>query len=362
MNTITKVMLSAVVVLLLVFAGVVAYRLVGGVTLDQLASNPAQSLTQALSPAQTLEDALRERTKECSPEMQAAFVEAARRINDSFEDSYFLAMSSARIALTPVVRDMQQLEREMAALETDACAEIVQKDLVAAYGAVTDEIMTFMQDTDASVSVFLLEYDLRDATQQLELYALSPEALTYNLDTAQHSEAIREGESPAPELAYLRDFRALDAHSQCVQVAPIWEQIGQALQATNGQFRLEPIPDLETETAEDANEEVEPCADVAVVANPKLVTVEYQLMGSDTKNAVAESVWATLSGGDSLYIATAKLPYTRTVEMMTGHRAQISGWPTETDSSISCAILVDGKAVAEDVDEDSYANCSVVLE
>lgn len=362
MSTITKVMISVVVVLLLAFVGVVAYRLIGGVTLDQLASNPAQVLTKALSPTLTLQEALSERTKECSPETQAAFVEAARDINDSFEDSYYLAMSAARIALTPVVRDMQQLTRDMAALETDACAKLVQDELVDAYGNVTDEVLAFMQESESSVSTFTLEYDLRNATQHLELYALSPEMLLYDLDVSKRADAIREGKLEEAELDYLKTFNALDAHSQCVQRFALGDYQNQAFIATVDRFRLDPLGDAYTESLEDADEDAEPCAGIPVVANPKRVTVEYQLTESGTQSTTAESVWVMLPEGESFYAETLKLPYTRTVELMTGHRAQISGMAALYDRPISCAILVDGKIVVEEKGEKVYASCSVVLE
>jgi len=362
MRTTTKIMLSVVVVLLLAFVGVIAYRLIGGVGLGQLSSNPAGALTAALSPTRTLEDALRERTKTCSPQTQAAFVKEARRINDSFEDSYYLAMSAARIALTPVVRDMQQLARDMAALETDVCAKAVQDELLEAYGEVTDEVLTFMQDSDAYVSTFLLEYGLREATQHLELYALSPQALLYQLDIAERSDALREGEPVAPQLAYLKEFMTLDAHSQCVQSAQMWDYNMQALQAASRLFRLEPLDDSAAKPTDEAKVDKEPCADVPVVADPKSVTVEYQLTASTAKSTSAESVWIALPEGDEFYAVSVELPYTRTVQLMTGHRAQITGMAADYKRPISCAILADGKSVAEDKDQDTYASCTVVLE
>jgi len=247
-------------------------------------------------------------------------------------------------------------------LETDACSELVQAELREAYNAVIDDVMAFMVDNETAVDTYSLEDGLRDATEHLELYAISPAVLMLDLDTSQRSEAIREGKPMAPELAYLQEFNALDAHTQCVQDPGLWKYQMQAYRAVIDRFRLTSLGDLGIELPEETSEDGDPCADIPTVANPKPVTVEYQLAGSGTQSTAAEYVWITLPAGESFYAETLKLPYTRTVEMMTGHRAQISGSAALDDRPISCAILVDGKIVVEDKEAGSYASCSVVLE
>ncbi|MBW7885843.1 MAG: hypothetical protein H3C34_25065, partial [Caldilineaceae bacterium] len=93
----------------------------------------ATAVVPTPAPVPPFDELLRERAAGCSLAGRDAFVAQAERINNAFEDSYLLALSSPRLALTPVVRDMQVFAREMEELAADPCGVIVRDHLVAAY-------------------------------------------------------------------------------------------------------------------------------------------------------------------------------------------------------------------------------------
>ena len=66
-------------------------------------------------------NAVRERARDCTVEARDVFVKDANRINEVFEDNFVLAGGTSRIALAPIVADMQGATRDLKALPVDVC-------------------------------------------------------------------------------------------------------------------------------------------------------------------------------------------------------------------------------------------------
>lgn len=271
--------------------------------------------------------------------MQAAFVKEATRINDAFEDSYVLALSSPRIALTPVVRDMQQLAREMAELDSDQCGPEVQEAFAEGYGEAIEMMLTFTQDSDATILPLLPELDMRSATTKLEIYRKSVAAVILNQDETAAAEFDKKNEAYPEESAYLQVYSALDARTQCEQAKPYTETTRRARQASSSRFSTRQLP-VDSPSINDAD----PCAEIPIVDDPRTVSVEYRLT-SPVDATIAETVVVVLPDGKKVYLENEPLPYTFSVDGRTGRSARIVASRWKPEGLVTCESWIDGNLV-----------------
>ena len=90
-------------------------------------------------------NAVHKEASECTNESRDEFVIKATQINEIFEDNYALALATSRIALSPIVSEMQSATRELKGLSTDLCGKVVQEKLSSAYEKAIDVLLAFMR-------------------------------------------------------------------------------------------------------------------------------------------------------------------------------------------------------------------------
>lgn len=214
MNMVTKLAIGLVGLLLVVFAGIVAFRLLApAADGDPAQGNALQALVQAAQPF-SLQAALAERTQDCTDGARTAFVAEATRIDDAFEDAYLLALSTSRIALSPIVADMQRREREMRSLAADRCGQIVQQQMADAYAQATAQFLAFMQQKEVGIEMLDLQFDLQKAWRYLAAYRMGLAELMFY-----HDERLPPADAaPADDSQYLARFATLSPRERCQQI------------------------------------------------------------------------------------------------------------------------------------------------
>lgn len=115
-------------------------------------------------------NAVRERARDCTVEARDVFVKDANRINEVFEDNFVLAGGTSRIALAPIVADMQGATRDLKALPVDVCGKLVQEKLVAAYDDAVDMYLEFMKELPSDAGVDSVNGELQEAYRFLFVY------------------------------------------------------------------------------------------------------------------------------------------------------------------------------------------------
>lgn len=171
------------------------------------------NISQRAKGVTSIEKQLQQRAEPCSQEIQHAFVDRATRANDAFEDAYFLALGTSRIALSPIVADMQEISREVAQLKNDYCSKLVQENLVIAYEDAIQMFLDFMQEREVN-SQLTVTRQLRDATQLLEAYKMSPVSAIAVHDILTAGEIAGTDNWPE-ELEYLKPIPDLEQEVIC---------------------------------------------------------------------------------------------------------------------------------------------------
>ena len=179
----------------------------------------AAYLTQSKSPAVTLSsvvkiiaeptsslNAVRERARDCTVEARDAFVKDANRINEVFEDNFVLAGGTSRIALAPIVANMQGATRDLKALPVDVCGKIVQEKLATAYDDAVDMYLEFMKEIPNDAGVDSVNGKLQDAYRFLFVYQSDLPAPFILEDLLAWMKNEEEKLSQPPEFAYLNEI------------------------------------------------------------------------------------------------------------------------------------------------------------
>ena len=189
---------AVIVILLLVAAGVFFAQGKGnlaGVALPGIAAEPTSSL-----------DFMRERAEGCTTAERDQFVKDASRINGVFEDNFALASGTSRIALSPIVANMQSAAREMKALTVDDCGKLVQEKLAAAYDAVVAMFLAFMKESSAGTGLIEVGTQLQAAYRFLLAYQMDVAAPFLLQDFFAWSKNENNKLPQPPELTYLSEI------------------------------------------------------------------------------------------------------------------------------------------------------------
>ena len=91
----------------------------------------------------------------CPAQEREKFIQDAIEILRKFTDTYALASSTSRIALSPIVGEMQALKREMDALEPTDCGKLTKLHLVDAMNTIIDGFLAFMQEKESNAQRLL---------------------------------------------------------------------------------------------------------------------------------------------------------------------------------------------------------------
>lgn len=112
-------------------------------------------------------------TPACQSEA-AAYLAEIRPLIDEFRDTVEVADSTARIALSAVVQDMQEIRRDLADVTSPDCAEHGRALLMDGLGNVIDAYLAFMRDeSEACVAIRMRQGADQLSTALDELSALS---------------------------------------------------------------------------------------------------------------------------------------------------------------------------------------------
>lgn len=180
MSKIERYLIGVVAILILVFV-VIAVRAMAPykVVLDPstqsvstvtVTSTSAPSIVQAaifkiIAPP-SLSDTLRKRAVGCTEEGRTAFLKDAIAINDEFQDDFRLAVSASRIALAPIISQLQKDLRKIKELKPDNCGKMVQDKMIAAYDMGVNALLDFMAqrtDTDdVDTMGFMMQLQMRE--------------------------------------------------------------------------------------------------------------------------------------------------------------------------------------------------------
>lgn len=167
-----------------------------------LANGHRTSLNFIEIPGLIGKDSTRQQVRKCTNESRDQSISAIHKINAVFEDNYILAKNTSRIALAPIVSEMQKALRELKEFSPDACGQLVQTKLIDAYDEAIHLFLSFMGENAAGAGtedidkhlqsayryVIVYEYDLSapfllgDAikwTSALYAYSPTPEGLNY---------------------------------------------------------------------------------------------------------------------------------------------------------------------------------------
>jgi len=189
---------AVIVILLLVAAGVFFAQGKGnlaGVALPNIAAEPTSSL-----------DFMRERAEGCTTAARDQFVKDASRINGVFEDNFALASGTSRIALSPIVANMQSAAREMKALTVDDCGRLVQEKLAAAYDEAVAMFLAFMKESSAGTGLIEVGTQLQAAYRFLLAYQMDASAPFLLQDFFAWSKNENNKLPQPPELTYLSEI------------------------------------------------------------------------------------------------------------------------------------------------------------
>lgn len=158
-------------------------------------------------------NAMRAKAKDCTIEARDQFVAAASRINEVFEDSFILAGGTSRIALAPVVANMQGATRELKALPVDACGKLVQENMATAYDDAVDVFLAFMRDDSGSAGLMATDIQLQSAYRSLLAYKLDVFAPFLLKDFFAWSRNENNKLPQSPDLKYISEIE--DGKTRC---------------------------------------------------------------------------------------------------------------------------------------------------
>jgi hypothetical protein len=82
----------------------------------------------------------------CSPKEARAAVDVMTPLIEEFSDHFDRAGSTSRIALSPVIGDMQRTLRDLRSQEVPSCATAIQADLGEAWDTAIDAALAFQSD------------------------------------------------------------------------------------------------------------------------------------------------------------------------------------------------------------------------
>lgn len=151
-------------------------------------------------------NAVHKEASECTNESRDEFVIKATQINEIFEDNYALALATSRIALSPIVSEMQSATRELKGLSTDLCGKVVQEKLSSAYEKAIDVLLAFMKQEGTGAETYILNYDLQEAFQFLVVYEKDISYPFLLRDHATWQQAVND-KAPIPtEVVYFQGF------------------------------------------------------------------------------------------------------------------------------------------------------------
>jgi len=94
------------------------------------------------------------------------FVAEVEALMDDWDDAYYLAANTSRIALPPVVGRLQEVRRQVTDLDTPECAEDVRRELLSYMDYVIEGYLAFMAQEEDSVVETKFEF----ANQRLEAF------------------------------------------------------------------------------------------------------------------------------------------------------------------------------------------------
>lgn len=91
-----------------------------------------------------------------------------RPLVSEFNDTMKLASSTARIALSPVVKDLQRIRRDIANIQAPDCAREANDLLIDGMDGVINAFMLFMADASNITVAQEMDWGLRSMTSALE--------------------------------------------------------------------------------------------------------------------------------------------------------------------------------------------------
>lgn len=87
----------------------------------------------------------------------AEYLAEVDALNDRWEDAVTLAGSTSRIALGPVVADLQAIQREAEAMTVPACATVLHQRLTEPMDEIINGFLFFMQSGDTEYLTLAVE-------------------------------------------------------------------------------------------------------------------------------------------------------------------------------------------------------------
>lgn len=157
-----------VIISLLIIAAVFFAQSKGefaNISLPGVAAEPTSSL-----------DFVRNKAAGCTTAARDQFAKDAIRINGVFEDSFILASGTSRIALSPIVADMQRSARDLGALVVDDCGKLVQEKMTAAYDGAIAMYLAFMKGSSSGAGLMESSTQLQMAYRFLLAYQMDMSA------------------------------------------------------------------------------------------------------------------------------------------------------------------------------------------
>lgn len=139
----------------------------------------------------------------CTSESRDRSISTIYKINAAFEDNYILAKNTSRIALAPIVSEMQKALRELRELSPDACGQLVQTKLIDAYDEAIHLFLSFTGENVAGAGTEDIDKRLQSAYRYVIVYEYDPSAPFLLGDAIKWTNALY-AYSPTPEgLNYL---------------------------------------------------------------------------------------------------------------------------------------------------------------
>lgn len=153
-------------------------------------------------------DFMRKKFGGCTTAARDRFVKDASRINGVFEDNFTLASGTSRIALSPIVANMQSAAREMKALTVDDCGKLVQEKLAAAYDEAVAMFLAFMKESSAGTGLIEVGTQLQAAYRFLLAYQIDVAAPFMLEDFFAWSKNDNNKLPQPPELQYISEIKS----------------------------------------------------------------------------------------------------------------------------------------------------------
>ena len=159
----------------------------------------------AAGPTSSLEF-VRNKAAGCTSAARDQFAKDASRINGVFEDSFILASGTSRIALSPIVADMQRSARDLGALAVDDCGKLVQEKMATAYGEAIAMYLAFMKGDSLGTALIESSTQLQAAYRFLLACQMDASAPFLLQDFFAWSKNENNKLPQPPELTYLSEI------------------------------------------------------------------------------------------------------------------------------------------------------------